>query len=30
MQAGGLSYLAGHSDADLTNAGDLSGDGRST
>jgi hypothetical protein len=28
MQAGGLSYLAGHSDADLTNAGDLSGDGR--
>jgi hypothetical protein len=29
MQAGGLSYLAGHSDADLSNAGDLSGDGRS-
>lgn len=26
MQVGGLSYLAGHSDADLTNAGDLSGD----
>jgi peptidase C39-like protein/VCBS repeat protein len=26
MQTGGLSYLAGHSDADLTNAGDLSGD----
>lgn len=27
MQQYGLSYLAGHSDADLTNAGDLSGDG---
>ena len=27
MQAGGLSYLSGHSDADLSNAGDLTGDG---
>ncbi|MEV6281502.1 FG-GAP-like repeat-containing protein [Kribbella sp. NPDC051770] len=27
MQSYGLSYVAGHSDADLTNAGDLTGDG---
>lgn len=27
MQSGGLSYVSGHSDADLTNGGDLSGDG---